>query len=151
MNNPIWLTVVVAVMGPLGALGSQWLTSQRAFRLAERDRDNRRDERDYKDKREVFATALAAARTIRPTARTVRDKAAMEPVLLALRDAGAHVDLQAPELADDAMAEVLEAAERLLELVTRQGTPQAVIAEAEARFDRAFERLRSEMRAQLAN
>ncbi len=147
MNNPIWLTAVVAVMGPLGALGGQWIASTRAYRLAERERD----ERDYKDKRDVFAKALAAARTIRPAARTRKDRAASEPVLLTLREAGAHVDLQAPELADSAMAPVVETAERLLDVAARADTPRAVIAEAEAEYDGAFERLRSQMREQLAH
>lgn len=146
---PIWLTVLIAVLGPSGALAGVWISGSRAYRLAALDREAKRSERIYQDKRDACAKLLTAARVISPMVRADPDESAANAALLALRDAGAYVDLHAPAVADGPMVTLLDTADRLCGLVLRETVSKPVLAEAMTDYDQAFNDLRDRMRDDL--
>jgi len=138
--------MVVAVLSPFGALGAQWLNTVRAFRLAEIERRAKREERHQQNREDTYAKFLVAARALLPSLRAGTGAAA----LAALRDAAAYIELNAPELADGALAAVLDSGERWAELVLTNPATAPVVKEADEEFHRAVRTLRDLMRNDLA-
>jgi hypothetical protein len=147
--NPIWLTVVVALISPLGALGAQQVAAVRAYRLAETERDARRDDQAHQNREEAYAKVLAAARMMKTTVRGMSAPAGDQPPRVVLHDAAAHVELHAPDLADGPLVAVLDAADRMASLALNERSTAAVVKEAEQEFDVAVQTLRAGMRDDL--
>ncbi|WP_090005576.1 hypothetical protein [Lentzea albidocapillata] len=145
--TPIWVTMLVAVLSVFGALGAQWLNTMRAFRLAEIERRAKREERHQQNREDTYAKFLVAARALRPALRSGTGEAA----LAALRDAAAYIELNAPELADRALAAVLDSGERWAELVLTSPPTAPVIKEADEEFHQAVRAMRDLMRNDLAS
>ena len=147
--NSIWLTIAVALLSVAGALGGQWIAGIRAYRLAKLERDARWRERSHQSRQAAYQRFLAAARAIPSVARAASDSSTTEPAMAALRDAAGDIDLQAPDLADGSAQAVLDAAQRLLTLVSHNSPESPAVAEAESEYDEAFRTLRAEMRDDL--
>jgi hypothetical protein len=147
--TPIWVTVLVAVLSVFGALGAQWLSSLRTYRLAGIERDAKREERHQQNREDTYAKFLVAARALPPVLRTGVDPEAGETCLNSLRDAAAYIELNAPELADGPSAAVLDAAERWRNLTLTNSLAAPVVAEAGTAFHDAVSALRELMRTDL--
>ncbi|SMC71372.1 hypothetical protein SAMN05660733_01440 [Lentzea albidocapillata] len=141
--------MLVAVLSVFGALGAQWLNTMRAFRLAEIERRAKREERHQQNREDTYAKFLVAARALRPALRSAAGTG--EAALAALRDAAAYIELNAPELADRALAAVLDSGERWAELVLTSPATAPVIKEADEEFHQAVRTMRDLMRNDLAS
>lgn len=141
--------MLVAVLSVFGALGAQWLNTVRAFRLAEVERRAKREERHQQNREDTYAKFLVAARALRPALRSAAGTS--EAALAALRDAAAYIELNAPELADRALAAVLDSAERWNELVLSNPATAPVVKEADEEFHHAVRTMRDLMRNDLAS
>ncbi|XVV00729.1 hypothetical protein ACQPW3_25270 [Actinosynnema sp. CA-248983] len=143
--TPIWPTIVVAaltsVLALVGALGSQWLTANRADRRLALERDVRLADRNRQSREDAYAKFLTAARAF----------PAGDAALTSLEDAAAYIELHAPTIADGPMTATLDAARRLSTLL--QGTPgtSPVVLEARTEYQTALRELRDRMRADLAH
>ncbi|GGU67350.1 hypothetical protein GCM10010178_68970 [Lentzea flava] len=141
--------MLVAVLSVFGALGAQWLNSVRAFRLAEIERRAKREERLQQNRADTYAKFLVAARALRPALRSGAGTG--EAALATLRDAAAYIELNAPELADGALAAVLDTGERWSELVLSNPPTAPAVTEADEEFHHAVRTLRDLMRKDLAD
>ena len=157
MTTPLWLTVLVAVLGPIATLAGQWMAGVRQVKLANVERDVRRDERaeqrqeqDRRLRAECYATLLIAARALRDTvARTAANSVDIAAVIDALRDAAVVVGLRAPTLADEVLPAVMKRGEQLT-TVRLSGASVQIITNAAGNFDQSVAALRQAMRTDVA-
>lgn len=147
--NPVWLTVLVAAISLVSALSSQWVGGYNQRKLATVDRAFKRDERQLQAREEACRSFLATARAFQSAARSRTAREGLEDQLTALREAAAHIELNAPELADGPLAAVLTAAERWHDLLVSNPATAPVIKEADDDFQQALTKLRDLMREQL--
>ncbi|WP_297551355.1 hypothetical protein [Amycolatopsis sp.] len=150
--NPIWLTIVLAVLSPVSALAGTWIAGVRTYRLARLTVDTGREDSNHKSREDAYKKFVVAARAIGPAARATTDggDTDAEPALAAFRDAGAGIDLCSPELADGPLPTVLDAGERLLRLALSEPRGSAGLVEAEHDYNEALRQFRELMRADLA-
>jgi hypothetical protein len=143
MTTSAWLTLGVAALGLAGTLVGQLLTIvARRQELALSRRDTARELR-----RDGYAAFLTAARTLRHAA--LNGSASSTEVTIAisaLRDAASVLELDAPAMADGALAEVLQLAERLV-TVQSAGAAAQVVHDAVEAFGGSVVTLRQAMRA----
>jgi hypothetical protein len=153
-TTPAWLTLTVAVITLVGSLGGalagQLIAGNRAIKLANIQREHRRDEEADKRREEsrrlreeAHASLLAAARALLPALNRA-SRADTEPALAALRQAASYVEVRAPHLVDK-LAKVMTAAEDLAAVAPSTRIATAVRTEAETTYEAAVTALRSAM------
>ncbi|WP_419702928.1 hypothetical protein [Promicromonospora sp. NFX87] len=146
---PIWVTIVVAVLSTLGALGAQWLNGRQSDRRVEIEQRAKREERLQQHREETNAAFLIAARSFQRAIRSASSIDAGDDALNSLRDTATYIELNAPELADGPLASVLDAAVRLHDLVIRNAPTAPAVQEADAEFRQALGHLVELMRDNL--
>ena len=150
--TPNWVTIGVgalaAVASLVGALGGQWLSSSRAIRLAESEREAKRADQERQERRTAYVRFLAAARLMGPMVRTV-DRAALDSALAELRGASAEVELANPVLWDEHVAALVEVAQRWVSAALEDGPTGPATQKPEMDYRTAVNTVRERMRADL--
>lgn len=146
--NPVWVTVLVAVIGLSGPLSSQWVNAVNQRRLAVIERDSKRAERQLQSREDAYAKFLVAARAFQAAMRS--NAGGEDKRLDALREAAAYIELNAPELADGPLSPVIAEAERWTNLSATNSRTAPVVREVDADFQHALKKLRGLMREDIA-
>lgn len=147
--NPIWLTVLVALLSAFSAWGAQWIAGVRAHRLAALERAARREDRDQELRLDVYAKFLQAALQVKPASIPPISLDTVDSVLATFRDDATRVLVVAPVVADGPMRPVETTAERLLGLVRAGSLTSREVTEARTDFETAFQSLLEALRTDL--
>jgi hypothetical protein len=149
-----WVTIGVgalaAVASLVGALGGQWLSSSRAMRLAESEREAKRANQDRQERRMAYVRFLTAARLIGPAVRTV-DRAALDSALVQLREASTEVELANALLWDEHVAALIEVAQRWVSAALKDGPTGPATQEPEMDYRTALNAVRERMQVDLGS
>ncbi|WP_130343048.1 hypothetical protein [Herbihabitans rhizosphaerae] len=143
------MTLIVAFLAPLGALGAQWVAGVRAYKLAEVERAAKREDRGFDLRYDAYAAFLAVARTVRIGVEWATTAAQTDTVLSNVREAAARVELCAPAGVTERLAEVVSAAEEMAAARWSGSVAARAARDSGAVFDTALTRLREAMRDDL--
>ncbi|QNE18179.1 hypothetical protein F1D05_10085 [Kribbella qitaiheensis] len=146
---PVWLTVVVALIGVFGTLGAGWLTGRRADRQLREERAVRRLEQERAAKWGLYSEVMRAARAFARSIVAGQPHAQVGEALDRLANVASDIALDSPDLAEDLLGPVLAKGQYLTAAIQRAAS-RDVVAENLAGYQSVLDELNRQLNLRLA-